>query len=75
MQNGYAKDQSKYGKSSVGKNPGSVDGVIKNNEIEIFIEAFNLKSLNRKIITNHIRLQTIKKILCIFIFKAIHLII
>ena len=49
-----AKDQSKYGKSSVGKNPGSVDGVIKNNEIEIFIEAFNLKSLNRKIITNHI---------------------
>jgi hypothetical protein len=49
-----AKDQSKYGKSSIGKNAGSVDGVIKNNEVEIFIEAFNLKSLNQKITKTHI---------------------
>jgi len=48
------KDQSKYGKSSVGKKAGSVDGVIKYNNVEIFIEAFNLKSLNRQIIKTHI---------------------
>ncbi|WP_192501871.1 hypothetical protein, partial [Flavobacterium sp. PL002] len=48
------KDQSKYGKSSVGKKAGSVDGVIKHNEIDIFVEAFSLKSLNRKIIKTHI---------------------
>lgn len=48
------KDQSKYGKSHAGKKAGSVDGVIKYNNIEVFLEAFALKSLNRNIIKAHI---------------------
>lgn len=49
------KDQSKYGKSQVGKKPGSVDGVIKLDNNEFFIEAFNLNSLNKTIIKSHIK--------------------
>jgi hypothetical protein len=48
------KDQSKYGKSHIGKKSGSVDGVIKENNVEIFVEAFTLKSLNRSVIKIHI---------------------
>lgn len=48
------KDQSKYGKSQVGKKAGSVDGVIKIDNNEFFIEAFNLSSLTKNLIKNHI---------------------
>lgn len=48
------KDQSRYGKSLVGKKAGSVDGVIEIDEIEIFVEAFNLRKFSRQIIKNHI---------------------
>jgi hypothetical protein len=49
-----ANDQSTYGSSTVGKRAGSVDGVFSFNNIEYFIEAFNLTSLNRSIIKLHI---------------------
>jgi len=48
------KDQSTFGESSTGKSAGSVDGVIKSNGIEYFIEALNLTSLNRGYIKTHI---------------------
>lgn len=48
------KDQARYGKSRVGKKAGSVDGVIKIGETEIFIEAFNLNCLSKSIIKSHI---------------------
>ena len=48
------KDQSKYGKSSKGIKAGSVDGVIKINGIEIFVEAFNLNNLTKSIIKSHL---------------------
>ena len=48
------KDQSTYGESSTGKSAGSVDGVIKSNGIEYFIEALNLTGLDRSYIKTHI---------------------
>jgi len=48
------KDQSTYGVSTTGKSAGSVDGVIKSNSIEYFIEALNLTSLNRPYIKLHL---------------------
>lgn len=48
------KDQSKYGKSFVGKRAGSVDAVIKIDGTESFVEAFNLKNFSRQIIKTHI---------------------
>lgn len=50
----YTKDQPRYGRSTVGKKAGSVDGVITINNKEYFIEAFNLDSLVRKTIKTHI---------------------
>lgn len=50
----HTKDQARYGKSSVGKKAGSVDGVISINNKEYFIEAFNLNSLRRATIKLHI---------------------
>ncbi|MBO0591463.1 hypothetical protein I2486_08585 [Cellulophaga sp. E16_2] len=52
--NYYTKDQPKYGRSTVGKKAGSVDGVISINGREYFIEAFNLDSLKRGLIKTHI---------------------
>jgi len=52
--NYHTKDQSKYGKSTVGKQAGSVDGVIYRNNKEYFLEAFNLSSLRRATIKTHI---------------------
>ncbi|WP_299681955.1 hypothetical protein [uncultured Dokdonia sp.] len=52
--NYYTKDQPKYGRSTVGKKAGSVDGVISVNGKEYFIEAFNLDSLIKKTIKTHI---------------------
>lgn len=48
------KDQPTYGKSTGGKKSGSVDGVLYNNNIEHFIEALNLKSIDRNYIKSHI---------------------
>lgn len=48
------KDQSKYGKSGKGIKAGSVDGVIKINGIEIFVEAFNLNNLTKSIVKSHL---------------------
>lgn len=50
----HTKDQSKYGKSLVGKKAGSVDGVIELDKKEFFIEAFNLSNLNKTTIKTHI---------------------
>ena len=50
----YTKDQPRYGRSTVGKKAGSVDGVISINDKEYFIEAFNLNSLTRSTIKTHI---------------------
>ena len=50
----YTKDQPRYGRSTVGKKAGSVDGVVSINNKEHFIEAFNLSSLNRGTIKTHI---------------------
>lgn len=49
------KDQSQIGVSATGKNPGSLDGmVIDKDNIEYFIEALNLSSLDKKNITQHV---------------------
>lgn len=49
------KDQSQIGNSSTGKKAGSVDGIVINDEnIEHFIEALNLKSIDKEYIKNHI---------------------
>ena len=48
------KDQSHYGLSSSGKSAGSVDGVLKLNGVEYFIEALNLTYLNRTYIKSHL---------------------
>lgn len=49
------KDQTQIGVSSTGKNSGSLDGmVIDQNRIEYFIEALNLSSLNKEYIKNHV---------------------
>lgn len=53
--NYHTKDQSQVGYSSTGKKAGSVDGiVIDKNNIEYFIEALNLKSLDKQYIESHI---------------------
>lgn len=52
--NYHTKDQAKYGKSTVGKQAGSVDGVIYLNNKEYFLEAFNLNSLRKSTIKTHI---------------------
>ncbi|MEG0927526.1 hypothetical protein [Chryseobacterium sp.] len=53
--NYHTKDQSQVGYSSTGKKAGSVDGiVIDENNIEHFIEALNLKSIDKKYIESHI---------------------
>lgn len=52
--NYHTKDQAKYGKSTVGKQAGSVDGVIYLNNKEYFLEAFNLNSLRKATIKTHI---------------------
>lgn len=52
----HTKDQAKYGKSQTGKNAGSVDGVIKIDNKDFFLEAFHLgKTINRKKIREHIK--------------------
>ena len=50
----HSKDQSKYGVSSAGIKPGSVDGVLEFNNVEYFLEAFNLKGFNRSYIKLHL---------------------
>lgn len=53
--NFFTKDQSQYGKSETGKRQGSVDGVIfDSNNLEHFIEAFNLTGINKQVIEKHI---------------------
>ncbi|MBL7733196.1 MAG: hypothetical protein JNM88_18665 [Chitinophagaceae bacterium] len=52
----FTKDQSMYGLSETGKKQGSVDGVITDkNNIEYFLEAFNLSSIQNEIISRHIQ--------------------
>lgn len=48
------KDQSKQGESSVGKNAGSIDGILIADGNEIFIEALILAYLNKNQVKNHI---------------------
>lgn len=49
-----SKDQSRYGESSTGLKSGSIDGVFKFNNIEYFLEAFHLKTLDTTSIKLHI---------------------
>lgn len=48
------KDQSQAGTSSTGKKAGSIDGIIIDNNIQYFIEALNLKSINKEYIISHV---------------------
>ncbi|MDM1352072.1 hypothetical protein HX014_15700 [Myroides marinus] len=49
------KDQSRYGISSGGKSAGEVDGVISDlSGVEKFIEAINLKSIDKNSLSSHI---------------------
>lgn len=50
----FTGDQNTYGESSTGIKSGSIDGLIKNNNCEVFIEALNLNSINKSEIELHI---------------------
>ena len=51
----FTKDQSLYGESETGKKQGSVDGIIiDRNNIQYFLEAFNLSYIASDVISKHI---------------------
>lgn len=53
--NYYTKDQTQIGVSTTKKKPGSLDGLIQDNKKEHhFIEALNLKNIDKKYISEHI---------------------